>query len=95
VSLQAILADLGACTQLGGPLRERTPCFGLGLPEVASLQWDLTCLAATLAVLSCLFELEELPPVAELTERLRDRDDLGCYLAHLLLSHAPCALEEP
>jgi len=45
----ATLVDLASCTPYGQPLAEITPIYSLGLtPQVASLKWDLVCLACTL-----------------------------------------------
>ncbi|KXZ41298.1 hypothetical protein GPECTOR_571g611 [Gonium pectorale] len=46
-----VLVDLGACTRLNEEIMEFTEHYALDLPMIASLRWDLACLASTLCVL--------------------------------------------
>ncbi|PNH00720.1 putative serine/threonine-protein kinase [Tetrabaena socialis] len=86
----AVLVDLGSCTRVGEEIKECTELYALGLPRVAGLQWDLTCLASTLCVLSGFSQLlgSTVVQVQASLVGLQGQLPLGCQLAMCILGHS-------
>ncbi|KXZ47015.1 hypothetical protein GPECTOR_38g251 [Gonium pectorale] len=83
-----VLVDLGACTRFNEKLKEFTEHYALGLPKVASLQWDLACLASTLCILVGIpVKSLSVEGVSKYMTRLGDDLSFGGQLALHILKH--------
>ena len=83
-SRTVVSIDFGSCKEYGSMLAETSPLFGLDCGNQASLRYDLTCLAASIMLLSGI-ELDKIATREDALSELALRSGVHITLATLCL----------
>jgi len=88
-----ISIDVGSCTAYGNMLTATLPAFGVDCGTKASLRYDLTCLAASIMLLSGI-DLSNIQAREEARSELASRTGLHFSIATLCLDGRIVAVDE-
>jgi hypothetical protein len=88
-----VAIDYGSCTAYGNMLTATSPAFGMDCGTEASLRYDLTCLAASIMLLSG-FEIIEILGREDARSKLASRTGLHFSIASLCLDDSVVAVDD-
>ncbi|KAG7367948.1 hypothetical protein IV203_030691 [Nitzschia inconspicua] len=92
-SRTVISIDFGSCKEYGNMLTETSPLFGLDCGNQASLRYDLTCLAASIMLLSGI-KLDMIATREDALSELASRSGVHITLANLCLDESVSNLDD-
>lgn len=92
-SRTVVSIDFGSCKEYGSMLAETSPLFGMNCGNQASLRYDLTCLAASIMLLSGI-QLDKIATREDALSELASRSGVHMALATLCLDERVSNLDD-